>query len=274
MQTTNTAIAGVDFDAEFFEPSEGSPKVRVLVLGGSDGGIPSRRAQLLAENGFPALALGYFKTARTPEYLDMIPLEYFERPLQWLKESSPAPDSKIAVVGESKGAELALLLASITPTISGVVALVPSAVVFQGIPKEYWPPRSSWTRKGEQIPFVPYDLGNLPDPTNVLSIYRNSLKQTEATRQAAIAVDRIQGPILLLSAKQDEMWPSVEMSETIMRTLADKGFKYPREHIAYDQAGHTLTEYFMMGGTEDGNRQARLDSTQRTVSFLNQLATG
>ena len=64
---------------------ERSGKCVVLVLGGSDGGIPSRRAKLLAESGFPALALAYFKTGRTPQYLDMIPLEYFDQPIEWLK---------------------------------------------------------------------------------------------------------------------------------------------------------------------------------------------
>jgi hypothetical protein len=34
-----------------------------------------------------------------------------------------------------------------------------------------------------------------------------------------------------------------------------------------------MTEYFMMGGTEDGNKKARIDSTERTLAFLNKLST-
>ena len=274
MQTTASTVSGVSFDGEFYPPQGSPKKLGVLVLGGSDGGIPSRRARLIAEKGFPVLALAYFKTKRTPQYLDMIPLEYFDEPLGWLKKNQHTQGGRIVVIGESKGAELAFLLAARKPEISGVVAFVPGAAVFQGIPKNYWPPRSSWSYRGEPIPFVPYDLSNLPDPNNILSIYRNSLKQQEAVRRALIPVSRIKGPILLFSAADDRMWPSVEMSDMIMRTLRDQGFRYPFEHISYDHAGHTMTEYYMMGGTEEGNRKARIDSTERMLLFLNKLAAG
>jgi dienelactone hydrolase len=203
----------------------------------------------------------------------MIPLEYFNKPIEWLIKNEYTQGGKIIVIGESKGAELALLLASRKPEISGVVAFVPSAVVFQGMPKVFWPPRSSWSYAGKQIPFVPYNLNNLPDKNNVLNIYRNSLKQQEAVKKALIPVNKIKGPVLLFSAADDGMWPSVEMSDMIMRTLKDQKFGYTYEHITYDNAGHTLMEYYMMGGTEEGNRKARIDSTEKTLSFLNKLST-
>ncbi len=271
MQTAGSMVPGVGFDGEFYPPVGSPKKLGVLVLGGSDGGIPSRRAKFIAEKGFPVLALAYFKTSRTPEYLDMIPLEYFDEPIEWLKKSKVTQGGRIVVVGESKGAELALLLAARKPEISGVVALVPSAVVFQGMPKDYWPPRSSWSHRGEPIPFVPYDLKNLPDRNDILSIYRNSLKQQEAVKRALIPVSRIRGPILLFSAADDRMWPSVEMSDSIMNTLRDQQFSYAYEHVTYENAGHTMTEFYMMGGTEEGNRKARIDSTGRMLLFLNRL---
>ena len=274
MQATGSVVPGVSFDGEFYPPVGSPRKLGVLVLGGSDGGVPSRRAKFIAEKGFPVLALAYFKTRRTPQYLDMIPLEYFDEPIDWLKQNQHTQGGRIVVIGESKGAELALLLASRKPEISGVVAFVPSAVVFQGMPKDFRPPRSSWSQRGEPIPFVPYDLSNLPDPDNVLSIYRNSLKQQEAVRKALIPVLRIKGPVLLFSAADDRMWPSAEMSDMMMRTLREQGFGYPCEHITYDHAGHTVTEYYMMGGTEEGNRRARIDSTERMLLFLNKLAAG
>ena len=274
MQATGATVSGVSFDGEFYPPPGSPKKLGVLVLGGSDGGVPSRRAKWIAGQGFPVLALAYFKTKRTPQYLDMIPLEYFDQPIEWLIKNKLTQGGRIVVIGESKGAELALLLAGRKPEISGVVAFVPSAVVFQGMPKDFWPPRSSWSYRGEPIPFVPYDLSDLPDPNNVLSIYRNSLKQQQAVRRALIPVSRINGPILLFSAADDRMWPSAEMSDMIMRTLRDQEFRYPFEHISYDHAGHTMTEYYMMGGTEEGNRKARIDSTERMLLFLKKLAAG
>ena len=273
IQTTGSVGSGVSFDGEFYAPPRPSKKPGVLVLGGSEGGIPSHLAKSIAENGFPVLALAYFKTKRTPEYLDMIPLEYFDKPIEWLIKNEYTQGDKIIIVGQSKGAELALLLASRKPEISGVVAFVPSLVVFQGMPKVFWPPRSSWSYKGKQIPFVPFNLSNLPDKNNVLSIHSNSLKQKEAVKKALIPVNKIKGPVLLFSAANDAVWPSVEMSDMIMRILRDQGFSYTYEHITYDNAGHTMTEDYMMGGTEEGNRKARIDSTEKTLSFLNKLST-
>jgi uncharacterized protein len=272
MEATGSIVQNVSFDGEFFPPVGPSKKVGVLVLGGSDGGVPSRRAKLIAEKGFPVLALAYFKTTDTPKYLDMIPLEYFDPAVEWLKKSLYTQGGRIVVVGESKGAELALLLASGRPDISGVVASVPSAVVFQGIPKDFWPPRSSWSHKGQPVPFVPYDMSNIANPNDPLSIYRNSLKQKEAVQKALIPVEKIHGPILLFSAGDDHMWPSVEMSKIIMSTLKSQKFAYTCDHITYDNAGHTMTEYYMMGGTAEGNKAARIDTLERTVSFLNGLS--
>jgi dienelactone hydrolase len=178
----------------------------------------------------------------------------------------------VIVVGESKGAELALTLASRKPEITGVVAFVPSAVVFQGIPKVYWPPRSSWSVGGEPLPFVPYDLTGLADPSDVFAIYRNSLGQAAAVQAATIPVERIKGPVLLFSAGQDAMWPSFDMSETIMGALRRPSFAYPSEHVSYADAGHTMTEYYLMGGTPEGNQAARLDSTARMLAFLERFS--
>jgi dienelactone hydrolase len=273
IQTTGSAVSGVSFDGEFYPPPGPSKKLGVLVLGGSEGGIPSHLAKIIAENGFPVLALAYFKTKRTPEYLDMIPLEYFDQPIEWLIKNEYTQGGKIIIIGQSKGAELALLLASRKPEISGVVAFVPSAVIFQGMPKVFWPPRSSWSSMGKPIPFVPYNINNLPDKNNILAIYRNTLKRQDAVKKALIPVNKIQGPILLFSAADDGIWPSVQMSDMIIQSLKGQKFGYTYEHITYDNAGHTMMESNMMGGTEEGNRKARIDSTDRMLSFLNKLST-
>jgi len=106
MQATGSMVMGVGFDGEFYPPVGLPKKLGVLVPGGSDGGIPSRRAKVIAENGFPVLALAYFKTERTPQYLDMIPLEYFDEPIEWLKKSTYTQGGRIAVLGKLNTGEL------------------------------------------------------------------------------------------------------------------------------------------------------------------------
>lgn len=265
-------VEGVKFDAEFYVPKSKSKNLAVLVLGGSEGGIPRRQAQMLAKEGFPALALGYFKTTQTPGYLDMIPLEYFDEAIMWLEAKPDTQGKKIVVIGSSKGGELALLLASSKAQIRGVVAFVPSSVVFQGIPKVFLPPQSSWAYKGNPLPFVPYDFSQEADPQNLLEIYRHSLKQQDAVKQAGIQVEKINGPLLLFSGTSDAMWPSTEMCEMICSRLKENDFRHKYEHIKYENAGHTLSEYFIMGGTEEGNKMARIDSAHRMLEFLKEIS--
>jgi len=86
--------------------------------------------------------------------------------------------------------------------------------------------------------------------------------------QATIAVEKIHGPVLLLSGSEDNLWPSVRMGDAIVARLNDMGFNYPCEHAKYEAAGHTLNEYFMRGGTVEGNRTARIEATKKMLEFL------
>jgi len=264
-------VADDGFAADFFPTDHAQESVGVLVLGGSEGGKPIRLAKDLAHAGYPALALAYFRAPDTPDALDMIPLDYVDKPIAWLSQHMGAGGKGIVVVGGSKGAELALLLASRDARICGVIATAPSSVVFQGIPKVFFPPRSSWSNEGEPVPFVPYDLRGGVDPKKLLSLYERSLKQKDAVDKASIAVENIGGPILLLSGSDDKMWPSATMAAAICERLDEHEFPHPYEHVDYPDAGHTLNEFFMLGGTKQGNKQARLDSRKRMLEFLHEI---
>jgi uncharacterized protein len=265
---SKTEIAGEGFIADFY-CSEGSQnKVVILLLGGSDGGKPDRLVTPLLSLSYPVMALAYFKTGELPEYLDTIPLEYFDKPIAWLQNNENTKKAKIVVVGASKGAELALLLASRKPQIAGVVGTAPSSVVWQGIPKTFWPPRSSWSFGGQPMPFVPYDYSKAFSPNDIFDLYKRSLSQREAVQKASIEAEKINGPILLLSGAQDSLWPSTEMGDMICQRLKEKEFKYKCEHVKYTDAGHTLNEYYMLGGSYDGNKRARLESAKRIAEFL------
>ena len=86
--------------------------------------------------------------------------------------------------------------------------------------------------------------------------------------KAAIEAEKIHGPVLLLSGHDDRLWPSEEMGDAICKRLKGKVFKYKYEHVKYDNAGHTLNEFYMFGGTSEGNRKARIDSNRRMLEFL------
>jgi len=110
----------------WFVPAGAGRHAAVLVLGGSNGGVPLRQAAWLASHGYFALALAYFHFEDLPKELERIPLEYFQKALEWMVDRPEIGDAKIAVLGTSRGGELALQLGSMFPRINAVVAYVPA----------------------------------------------------------------------------------------------------------------------------------------------------
>ncbi len=105
-----------------------------------------------------------------------------------------------------------------------------------------------------------------------MEVYTLSLEQTQYVKKAEIKVEKINGPILLLAGKSDSMWPSHPMSEMMIKRLEEKKFSHWFKLYSYENAGHTLNDGNMMGGTAEGNKNARMDSEQRILDFLNLLS--
>lgn len=219
-----------------FYPSTPGPHPAVIALGGVGGGLREGGAEVLASEGFATLALAYIGIDPLPAELVEIPLEYFERAIAWLK-SQPAIDvNRIAVVGNSKGGELALLLGATYPEeIGAVVGYAPSAVVWQGIPLNreafYGGPRSSWSLGEEPVPFVslarptPPEMVSMSDlyfrgiPIIGRGFYERALEDERAVAAGSIAVEKINGPVLVVSGADDQMWPSTRFSEMVIERL-------------------------------------------------------
>jgi dienelactone hydrolase len=261
--------------AHMHQPAGRGRVPAVLLVGGSGGGIgwQDEMAALLAERGFAALALAYFGMDGLPKELDRIPLEYFDRALAWLARRPDVDPKRIAIGGVSKGGELALLIASRHPEIRGVAVFVPSGIVFQSIASGY-PKTSSWSFQGKDLPFVAY--GKVDNPKSTAEIYRAGLEQAEESKSmeaAVIPVERINGPILLLSGQEDNLWPSTMLSEMIVARLRSHMFRYPVEHTAYPEAGHLISSIrkdnvTRRGGTPEGNRRAQEDGQRRFLEFF------
>lgn len=267
-----------DLFADYFaaDPAHASPGA-VIVLGGSEGGLGGSRglARRLSQAGFNAIAVSYFGEAGQAEKLNLVPIEPVDAALAWLA-SRPEAEGKVAVVGVSKGAELALLAASRNPAIGAVVAAVPSNVVWAGIDMSGGQVGSSWTADGQPLAYVPYDLSR--GFSGVFNLYLNSLASGSA--DAEIPVERIAGPVLLVSGQADSLWPSTEMANRVEARLRAQNFAHSVEHIAYPDAGHAafgapvpadapgLQNAIGLGGTVEGLVAARADVWPRTLAFL------
>ena len=263
--------------ATFCSPPGDGPHPGVILVGGSSGGIGWQRtmAKLLASHGYAALGLAYFSFADLPSALEEIPLEYFANAVSWMQDNESVDPSRLAICGVSKGGELALVMGASFPQITAVVAYVPGSAVFQSIAPS-WPNTSSWSRDGEGLPFVPYDLQAASSGADLLEIYTESLKNTKAMAVARIPVENTGGPILLISAMDDTIWPSTAMSEDVAAKLKDANHPHEVEHFAYENAGHSISrpayaaqgELTRNGGTAAGNARASVAAWTRVLAFL------
>lgn len=280
------SVREVGIVGTYLRPNDTQRHRGVIVLGGSDGGIRSAEylGRRLADHGFVVLALAYFDLETLPPTLRDIPLEYFDTAVAWLQRQPNVEPHGIALVGGSRGAELALLIASDNRTVDRVVAYAPSHVVWG--PVEKHPPRSSsaWTRAGQPLPF----LTPIPQSPSPAPLYRGTpdfLAALQDTRSAAAAIpiERSAAAILLLSGDDDQLWPSTFMARQLASRLADHRHPYRVEHLSFPGAGHVLTPGFdpyvtevkhplgltlALGGAPEANRLAQEKSWSSVLQFL------
>jgi dienelactone hydrolase len=258
-----------DLRGILFVPAGAERHPAVLVVGGSNGGVPSRQAAWLASRGFVALALAYFHYEDLPPMLEAIPLEYFQRGLGWLSKRPEVSGEHLAVMGTSRGGELALQLGSMFPIIGAVVAYVPASVRFLACCGDTRVPYA-WTWGGRPLPYLMPRFG------------RNS----PMGHDAAIEVERTHGPILMISGEDDHLWQSWEMADEVLSRLKRSHFTYSFENLKYPHAGHAAgrpdirpawhaaTRHPIsgrmndLGGSPKGDAESSMDSMPKVLAFL------
>lgn len=280
----------------FYQRAGRAPDPGIIVLSGAGGGLLSA-AELpggLASRGFAVLSLAYFARESLPKQLTGIRLEYFKTAIDWLAAQPGVDPNRIAVVGVSRGGEVALLLGATYPQIKAVAAYVPSHVVWAGCCDSAAQKSPPWTLAGKPIPHMP----PAPEIRRAMSALRNDmpvrrtpiflrrLEDTIAAAQAAIPVERINGPVLLISGDDDQVWPSSLMAGQIVTRLRRHGFKHAHRHLAYSGAGHSIGRPYTStmaiheerhpitrrlsdtGGTPSGTAWASEDSWPKVLEFL------
>ncbi|HTS59230.1 MAG TPA: acyl-CoA thioester hydrolase/BAAT C-terminal domain-containing protein [Terriglobales bacterium] len=265
-------------------PAGRSRSPGLLVLAGAEGGLESadKLAEQFAGEGFASLALAYFGAPSLPAMLEEIPLEYFHKAIDWLREAPGVDGGHVGVAGHSKGGEAALLVGASAPQVRAVVAYVPSHVVWESLSFQS-PPRSSWSYRGSPVPFVRYARATeRMQHEGVRGLYAASLEaDPDAVRAAEIPVEKTHGAILLVSAGQDGVWPSSEMAGRVMERLRANRFAYPYQHLEYPDAGHAIMGLrdvpavvksdrgeLRFGGTDAANASARVDAWTKVFRFL------
>jgi len=224
----------------------GSAKNQPLVvgLGGSEGGNAwtsdhwKKTRNQFIEKGYAFLAIGYFGANGTPDTLQKIAIEDVHYAIEVATKNQKINKRKIAIVGGSRGGDLALLLGSYYKDIKCVVGIVSSNVTFPGNTNHFT--TSTWTYQKKELPFVPVNEEAVPFlmKRDLRGTFVAMLKDTIAEEKALIKVENINGSVLLVSATKDEICPSTPMAEKMITRLKANKFKYSFEHVAIE-GGHT-----------------------------------
>jgi dienelactone hydrolase len=246
-------------------PTEGGIGTGVLVLSGSSGRVERERATLLGRAGATALTYRWFGDVGQPPSIFELPLESFD----WAVELLASQCDRVVLMGVSKTAEAFLLYAADDPRVDAVVAISPSHVVWgnvgAGPDGRLRPQSSSWSRRGEPVPFVPYDddVEVSGDPPEFAPMYRQSLR-TSADRvgAATIPVERFFGDVLLVAGGDDRLWPSLDWARRI--EARRRAVDLPTTLVSHPGAGHRVIlpgEHpaqagmrLARGGTDDADR--------------------
>ena len=148
------------------------------------------------------------------------------------------------LLGTSQGGGLVLNLASRYNDFDGVVAIAPGHLNFPA--GSITANTSAWTFNGKEVPYVP-----IPFSAVVLSLIGKKSKVWEiiftakrSNSEAEIEVEKITCPILLLSAKDDEVWPSQYMCEQIVTRLNKNRHINYYKHISFEGGHYVMRKYF------------------------------
>lgn len=190
----------------------------VLVLGGSSGRLDTHAAELFARAGATVVAQNWFGQLGLPEQICEVPLELFMEGIDVLASNGC---SRIAVLGRSRGAEAALLLAVNDDRPCVVFAISPSSVAWAGSRPDCG---SFWTLEDKDIPFVSYDLSWWAQPHESPVEYREYHERSlrldpSATARAQIQVERTLAELLLVAGAADALWPSDTFANSIAERL-------------------------------------------------------
>jgi uncharacterized protein len=229
---------------------KGKKQPLVVGIGGSEGGNAwtkeywKKTRDQFIEKGYAFLAIGYFGCKNTAKILDKIAIDDVHNAILEATKNKRINKNKIAAMGGSRGADLALLLGSYYKDITCVIGMSSSHAVFPGHTQKFT--SSCWTFEGKELPFIPVNEEAVPFliKRDLRAAFEAMLKDTVAEQQAIIKVEKINGAVLLLSGTKDELIPAVEMGNKMIERLKTNNFKHLYKHSIFEGSHTEPTKHF------------------------------
>ena len=232
------------FEGVLYEAPNNDDRVLIVVQGLKGLELPQKYAKLFMDKGYSSLAMSYYGGEGQKKSMRAIPLEQFQSACDELKRLGY---KRIGIYGNSKGAGIALLAASVVPDISLVIAASAFGHIMQGTGKESDDPcKAMISFKGQDFPYV--EKGNLFGDfvrrcireRNIRLLYFFDEWDRKGTTENEIPVEKINGDILFLTSTNDESVPAKRDAELLVKRLERSGFKHGYRHINSEIGSHNL----------------------------------
>lgn len=272
-------------------PAGPGPHPAVVTVSGSGGGIARHEAALLASHGFACLTVAYFNYPGRPAELFEQPLEYFGAAFDWLAAQAGIRPQALTVMGRSRGGELSLLLGATFSAVGAVIAIVPSGYIWGSV-RSNGNDGSAWTCNGVPLPAVKSTPGDqqqavtIDGAIHLTPSFRAAIANAPKAElaAAAIAAERINGPILMLCGAADALWDSTELSDVVLERTTRAAFAHEVQRQVYPDAGHSISVPYLpvltssvhqvsavrlaYGGSRAGTAHARVLAWAAVLDFL------
>jgi dienelactone hydrolase len=200
----------------------------------------------------------------------------------------------LGLMGGSKGGEAALLAASRNGDFRAVVALTPAAHMWEGHTLKFFSPDykpvASWSLGGRPLPYIPFkvspkekEIYQRGELASFVPFFRDGLAQADpaTVEKTAIPVEKIRGPILLVSGTDDRIWPAEEFCAAIVARLKKAGFPFEVKHLSIENGGHMSCSPFLItanrgllidgdpsGGSPQADARGGYRSWAETMAFF------
>ncbi|MBN3324741.1 ACOT2 thioesterase, partial [Atractosteus spatula] len=214
----------------FLPPGDG-PFPGVIDLGGTAGGLLEHRGCLLANHGFATMVLAYFGFEDLPQYMVEFHLEYFEEALRYLQALPQVRANSIGVLGNSKGADLALSMASFLSGISAVVSVSGCNANFM----------SQLHYKGTTLPALMFSSEKIKvdQASGIWNLFEGYEDPCDPGCQALVPIERATARFLFIVGENDQLWNASLYASEAAKRLISHGKERP-EILSFPGTGHLI----------------------------------
>ena len=251
----------------------------IVTFGGSEGSMYEHMANYLSSDGDEVVSVYYFGQKGQSEHDQSIPIEIYEEIYSYIIENCSNTDT-ITVLGVSKGAKLALLMATYYDTIDNVVLFAPSSHVLGATNLNA---ESEWTYNGEELEYLNgttvismlkgFINLVLNKPYDQLMLMKTKFKNSTNLEDARIKVEKSSAKMLIFYGEDDRMTDAKSASKIIEEYARNQVIIHGYENVGHAFGSPSIIDIntfinILNGGDLDSNIEADLDSKRILLETL------